>query len=96
MTSASKKELCIIAVLGEHKRKVVFSGGMDQLLFAIERELKDILKPSDKISHLMEYDKDLNDYIDLRDRIPEQKSKIKVVLKEQVKQSCSIFTVVDM
>lgn len=69
---------------------------MDQLLFAIERELKDLLKPGDKISHLMEYDKDLNDYIDLRDRIPEQKSKIKVVLKEQVKQSCSIFTVVDM
>eukprot|EP00731_Ephydatia_muelleri_P020726 Em0013g453a len=56
---------------------------MDQLLFAIERELKDLLKPGDKISHLMEYDKDLNDYIDLRDRIPEQKSKIKVVLKEQ-------------
>lgn len=85
MTSVQKGELCIIAVLGENQRKVVFSGGMDQLFFAIERELKDLLKPDDKISHLMEYDKDLNDYIDLRGRVPENKSKIKVVLKKQVK-----------
>ena len=85
MTSVSIKERCIIVVLGENQRKVVFSGGMDQLLFALKRELKDLLKPDDRISHLMEYDKDMGDYIDLRDRIPEEKSKIKVVLKKQVK-----------
>ena len=86
MTSQSKKIICIIAVLGENQRKVEFTGGeIEQLFFAIEREFKDLLKPDDKISHLMIYDNDFKCYIDLRGRIPENKSKIKVVLKKQVR-----------
>ncbi len=73
----------VLVVIGEHKRKVSFTGSsLEELNEAIENKFEDCIS-SCRNSHLQIFDKDFEEYVDLTDVSEiEDKSKLRAVRKE--------------
>ncbi len=73
----------VLVVIGEHQRKVSFTGSsLEELNEAIENKFEDCIS-SCRISHLQIFDKDFEEYVDLTDVSEiEDKSNLRAVRKE--------------
>ncbi len=74
----------VLVVIGEHKRKVSFTGSsLEELIEAIENKFADCISSCCRNSHLQMFDKVFEEYVDLTDVSEiEDKSKLRAVRKE--------------